>query len=556
MRRARTAVVVIVAVTLLAVVWLLPPATHRTAPPGERVVRGAYHAHTDRSDGSGSPDGVAAAAAAAGLRFVILTDHGDGTREPDPPSYRSGVLVIDAVEVNTSGGHLAILGIGRTPYPLAGAASAVLEDVHRLGGFGIAAHPGSPRPSLSWREWDAPIDGIEWINGDSEWRDELRLPIARALLTYLLRAPESIATLLDHPTAVLARWDELNARRQVFTFAGIDAHARLGFSDEDPDRWSMHLPIPGYAASFRTLTNHVVLDQPFTGDASADGARLLTAIRQGRSYSVADALATPGALTFTATSGSVTRSAGEILQPSGTVVLHASVAAPPGTTLVLIKNGARVHNVTDAPMTYEASGDTSVYRLEAYVRNGPGAPPVPWIVSNPIHVGRPAMQRGPADSSPSGALTPVSTADATTEEGSRDRSEVRKNADAGSTMSWTFALATGEPSGQFAALQVPIGGLQEFSGVRFKVSAANPIRCWVQLRVPEGNLDRWGSTFYADSTERVIEIAFADLRAIGAAPGGGAPLDRVRSLLFVVDTLNSRPGSNGAITLSEISLVK
>ena len=44
----------------------------------------------------GSVDEVAAAAAAAGLQFVVFTDHGDATRPPDPPAYRHGVLTIDA----------------------------------------------------------------------------------------------------------------------------------------------------------------------------------------------------------------------------------------------------------------------------------------------------------------------------------------------------------------------------------------------------------------------------------------------------------------------------
>ena len=112
---------------------------------------------------------------------MILTDHGDGTRAPEPPAYRSGVLTIDGVELNTTGGHYAAIGLPASPYPLAGTPADVIEDVHRLGGFGIAAHPDRRGASLRWQEWDAPIDGLEWINADSEWRDEARLPIARAI---------------------------------------------------------------------------------------------------------------------------------------------------------------------------------------------------------------------------------------------------------------------------------------------------------------------------------------------------------------------------------------
>ena len=218
-RRFRIPVLVLAAV-VATVVAMLPPAARRTGPLPASTVRGAFHIHSSRSDGSGSVDEIAAAAFRAGLQFIILTDHGDGTREPDPPAYRGGVLTIDGVELNTTGGHYAAFGLPASPYPIAGTPADVIDDVHRLGGFGFAAHPGSPRPSLSWQDWQAPIDGLEWMNADSEWRDEPRLPMARALVTYLFRAPESMARLLDRPASVLRRWDELTAMRQVVGLAG------------------------------------------------------------------------------------------------------------------------------------------------------------------------------------------------------------------------------------------------------------------------------------------------------------------------------------------------
>jgi hypothetical protein len=84
--------VVLAAVTIA----VLPPGaavSPRTEwKPGWPVAKGAYHIHSARSDGTGTIDEIAAAAARAGLQFVILTDHGDGTRAPEPPSYRSSVL--------------------------------------------------------------------------------------------------------------------------------------------------------------------------------------------------------------------------------------------------------------------------------------------------------------------------------------------------------------------------------------------------------------------------------------------------------------------------------
>src|SRR5262245_16531841 len=112
----------------------LPPAAQHPAVPQAppNLAVGAYHVHSNRSDGSGTVDQIAAAAAVAGLQFVILTDHGDGTRPPDPPAYRHGVLCIDAVELNTASGHLVALNLqGAAPYPLAGEGRDVVEDVHR-----------------------------------------------------------------------------------------------------------------------------------------------------------------------------------------------------------------------------------------------------------------------------------------------------------------------------------------------------------------------------------------------------------------------------------------
>ena len=91
------------------------------------------------------------------------------------------MLCVDGVEVSTNHGHYVALGIGQSPYPLGGDADAVAEDVARLGGFGIAAHPFSPARGAGLVETGTvPLDGIEWLNADSEWRDETTRGARRA----------------------------------------------------------------------------------------------------------------------------------------------------------------------------------------------------------------------------------------------------------------------------------------------------------------------------------------------------------------------------------------
>ena len=91
---------------------------------------------------------VPAAAARVGLKFIVFTDHGDATRRPDAPAYRSGVLCLDGVEISTTGGHYIALDMPASPFPLGGEPRDVVEDVQRLGGFGIVAHPDSPKTEL------------------------------------------------------------------------------------------------------------------------------------------------------------------------------------------------------------------------------------------------------------------------------------------------------------------------------------------------------------------------------------------------------------------------
>jgi hypothetical protein len=558
---------IILAVFALILFALLPPRTEHTAAPPASTVCGAFHIHSNRSDGSGTPDEIAAAASRAGLQFIIVTDHGDGTRPPDAPAYRSGVLTIDGVELNTTGGHYAAIGLPASAYPIAGTPEDVIEDVHRLGGFGIAAHPGSPRPSLSWQGWEAPIDGLEWINGDSEWRDEPGIPLTRALLTYLFRAPGSIARLLDRPESVMARWDVLAQTRKVVGLAGIDAHARLGFRQRtDPDAAPIHVPLPGYESSFRTFSNHVALNAPLSGDAAADARALLDAIRNGHVYSVIDALATPGGLSFSATSGSRSATMGESLAIEGDVLLRAVANAPRGTTLVLLRNGQRIHEVTDGALETNGGKDPGVYRVEAYTAHGPGGPAVPWMVSNPIYVGLDLTTVAVLPVREPVSRIPARTSEAAAESGPQDTSTVttgpltdpRARTFAGDpAIAWAFGLSPGTPSGQFAAVSVPISaGLAAFDRVRFVVTASAPMRVWVQLRAPVGNTERWGATFYADAQRHVIDVPFSRFLPIGVTSSPKPPLDKADSLLFVVDTLNTLPGSKGSMTISEIGFVK
>ena len=540
----------VTAVVLAAVILFFtgPPSPIQLSTPARpETIRGAFHIHTTQSDGALDRAQVAAAAARAGLQFAVFTDHGDATRPPAPPEYVHGVLCIDAVEISTNDGHLVALGIPASPYPLGGDAKAVLEDVERLGGFGVAAHPFSAREELAWSDWSAPIHGLEWLNADSEWRDEGRLRLVRGFLDYFWRPAGALAALFDRPDNAFERWDQIAAERRLIGIAGHDAHG--GFGAETDGRTGRRVHIPSYEAAFRTFSVSVTLPHAPTGTAGEDGGALLEAIRQGRAFTTVDAIATPGALEFTASAGAAHVTTGAVL-PAGDETARFSVRAvvPPGATTVLLRNGRPAAHADGGQLDH-ADSRPGAYRVEVRVPSAPGSPPIPWIVTNPIY--RFPPQGGAARPSVSLVSRGGIPEDRWRAEFDPDSSALvlRDQQEVGL---W-FRLREGEEASQFAALVTDIDGVPDgATHLSFRGRADRPMRVSVQLRFANGGGARWRQSVYLDPSTRE---AVVPLEALRAADGSGRPvppLQHATSVLFVVDLTNARPGQQGSFALEDV----
>ena len=539
----------VAAVVFFAAAPPRPARTPESQPADPRVLRGAYHIHTTRSDGALDRDAVALAASRAGLKFAIFTDHGDGTRVPAPPEYVHGVLCLDGVEVSTDDGHYVALGIGRTPYPLGGDGDGVAEDVARLGGFGIAAHPFSPRQELAWTDWSAPLDGLEWVSADSEWRDEGRFAISRAVLGYLSRPAAALASLLDRPVSTLAQWDQLAARRRIIALAAHDAHG--GFGRENGGTSGRRLHVPSYETTFRSFSLRVILSSPPSGDASRDASLLLSAIRAGTVFTVIDAVASPGALEFHASAGGATIAMGATVPAAaGRVRFAARADVPPNTSILLLRNGEVVAWREGGALEHDAD-DPGSYRVEVMVPQAPGNPQIPWILSNPIFWfgSQPAADHPQL---PAGASSPISIADWRTEASTGSRASVGVGK---SEVRFTYELAGGHPASQFAALVNDLRDLPDISAIALRASASHPMRISAQLRFAQDGLRRWKRSFYLDQAARTIRIPIAALRPADG-PGPMPPTSRATSLLLVADLTNAVPGARGDFTVSDVALEK
>jgi hypothetical protein len=555
----------VIATVVAFFVWTRLPPKQQILPQTfeDGTLAGVLHIHSSRSDGRGTPEQIAHDAARAGLKFIVITDHGDATRRPDPPIYREGVLCLDGAEISTSGGHYIAIDMPAAPYPLGGEARDVVADVRRLGGFGIAAHPDSPKPELRWREWAAPFDAIEVFNLDTSWRRRVTDATWRAkagllatLLTYPVRPAESIARLTSR-SGIYYRWDALSRRRRVVTVAGADAHAQIAWRGGDPIAARVSIPIPSYESSFRAQSVRVRIDRPLTGAAAADAAVIFRAVRAGHLYMSIDGAATPPAFEFTATNRNGRAMPGDELPASGPVELHVRSNAPEGFTTT-IWNGVTpvATDRRERDFSVTAPAGPAVYWIEIHAEGG--WPRFPWITSNAIYVrsnDAPAAvpPRPPAKTShPLFDVAKAASWSVANDPTSLAAMDVVKSVSGDSSMRLRFGLSGGAPGNQFAALMVATPqGIAGHDRLRFDARAEGPMRISVQLQTEKA---RWRRSIYVDASNQTQTIFLDEFTPVGETETYRAPLAEVRNILFVVDTVNTKPGASGRLWIASPAL--
>jgi hypothetical protein len=476
------------------------------------------------------------------------------------------VLCLDGVEISTSDGHYIAIGMGAAPYPLAGESRDVVDDVHRFGGFGIAAHPDSPKTELRWIDWDTPIDGLELINPDTSWRVHMvqsgsraKWPLLRALFTYPVRASETIASLLTSSNELDARWNQGLVRRRVVGLAGVDAHANLALIDPDPrNRYS--LPVPGYESSFRVLSVHARVLSPLTGDAGTDAVSVIKALRNGQLYTAVNAWASPPAFEFRATNQSGSAQEGETVAAGSPISVQVRSNAPTGFVTTLWRGGEALAEKEGREFSVAGEGAPAVYRVTIRDPTRPSSPA--WLISNPIYV------RGPESPQPAThAKTPsarLSLFDGHSTAG------WSKESDAASVsvieavqmvpameLRLRYGLSGGSAVGQYSGAAVETShGVGEYDRVTFTIRGGRPMRLSIQVRaeVPNAPPDRWQRSIYIDANDSEQSVAFNDMRPVGITQTERAIPENVRAIMFIVDTTNSKPGASGRIWLKNVRL--
>jgi len=540
-----------------------PYAVTGDAPAGPRAV-GVVHVHTALSDGGGTPEEVARAARAAGLQFVVLTDHNTLDAKPFE-GYRDGVLVIVGTEISTTAGHLVAVGVPDPLYRFSGDAADALDDVRALGGSAYAAHPLSPRDDFRWTGWDLPGPwGMELVNGDSQWRAAGWGRLLRTAALYPLNARYALLGSVTPPRETLGRWDALLAERHVTGIAGADAHNRVALSKRFAPRF------PSYESVFALARNHVALDAPLSGEAAADTRAVLDALRRGRAYVGLDALADASGFAFEAVDGSRRVAMGDVVAPSAALRVRAGGRMPAGTRVVVLRDGKEVAEGTGAAET--AADVAGVYRAEAYV---PGWD-VPWVLSNPIEVfdapasaAREARAAWPAPPPMPAAVetldafegrTPFEAAFDTSSTQNKDVIDPSAGADGGGAARIAFKMGVptdGHPDVFDALVDGTKRDLTGKQGLVLSLKADGVYRIWIQVRdanpaSKDEGTEWWFASLRTSTEWQRVAVPFARLRSINPATDGRLDLDEVRALVFVLDKGSVKPGTAGAIWIDDL----
>jgi hypothetical protein len=328
--------------------------------------------HTRYSDGSGDVPEIAAAAAAAGLDYVIITDHRDLRALPERGRYGS-VQVLVGYEHNDSRSHnhYLALGVARV-LPLDLPPAQIPARVRAGGGTGIIAHPDERRfrmsdlPPYPWTAWDAEeFDAIELWNQMSEWTEGLT-PANRFLRIWsprkALRGPSD---------RLLYLWDVLNTRRRVAGVAGVDAHAypyRVG---------PLTIKVFPYKVQFRTLLTHFVLDRAPPEDTALFERALLEALRQCRIYFTSERWGATRGFALTVESGGSQGTIGAEIRHEAGARLHAEWPLP--ARYRVYRNGFCVFRGRGRSLALPLEAPGS-YRL-ALFRRGRG-----WLYTNHVRL--------------------------------------------------------------------------------------------------------------------------------------------------------------------------
>jgi hypothetical protein len=517
--------------------------------------KGVFHVHSIFSDGLGDIGEITADAAKCGLSFVILTDHGRPNRSSSAATqWRDRTLLIGASEFSLNGGHMSAVGYRVHDYIFPPESQEAIDEVNRDGGVTFIAHPLDRK--IPWTDWSATsFSGIEVISAYTSARNN---PVQSLLVfpwQYLFRSDFALLSLLRYPEKEMEAWDGLNRSGAYYGIYALDAHAKLQVSRQ------LRFRFPSYETMFRMLTVYAKVDGGFTDDPRQSASRVVSALKHGNFFNVIESLAPAnGFESFYQPRGGRAAAMGEFsdLWP-GEMVLKLPFSFP--TQVVMKKDGRIFKKIlargqTEVRISIEQSG---VYRTEIFLA-GSRFGRLPWIMTNPVFIGRRPFVPHPAPVPPKpAARLPGPGIRFQIEKNPKSRASLAQEAagDGSTVSSLDFALCRESPeTADFwaaLALRNPID-LSPYRGLVFTVRGDTRMRLWAQFRTRRGGSeDAYQYSFPADREWKTIALPFPRFHHL-YGNGSTMNLADANAIFFIIDSNLAFSGKKGKIDLRDIGL--
>ncbi|MDZ7626275.1 MAG: PHP domain-containing protein [Ignavibacteriaceae bacterium] len=343
---------------------------------------GVAHVHSLFSDGTGEIPEIAKYADESNLDFLLMTDHNTlrGLQEGFEKWYGKTLCLIGC-EINDkeNRNHYLAFGINET-YSTRLSAKEYVRKVKEAGGIGFLAHPHEKRnhmaehPPYPWVDWSIEdYNGIEIWNHMSEWMENLTEQNKYTSFLHPLRS------IVSPPPETLKLWDELNLKRKVVGFGGVDAHAHkqnlFGFFEVE---------IFPYKVLFKSIHNHILLPEPLVKGNSKQKlakskAAIYEALAYGRSFIANDYHVNSKGFQFFAKSGKKKYYMGDYVDFSEKITLSVTLPVQ-NAEIKIIRNGKEIADFSSDKAEFEVK-KAGAYRVEVYYFNKA------WIYSNHIRIG-------------------------------------------------------------------------------------------------------------------------------------------------------------------------
>jgi len=344
------------------------------------------HIHTCYSDGTKTHKEIAEIAAVNDLDAILITDHNVFPRGMS--GYYSfnnkKVLVIVGEEIHNINrqpqkSHLLAFRVEKSYSEYADDPQNLVDKIREDGGLTFIAHAYDPAlpefgdDDLSWEDWHVKgFTGMEIWNNLSEFKIRYR----NKLQAYIYAIFPALMA-YESPTQIREKWDQLIQQGTHLTaIGGSDAHTlpqKLGPFD---------IEVFPYRYHFRTINNHIMLDQPLSGEPQKDTQEILSAVERGNLFIANDQVFQSKGFRCWMENNEVRLDMGAEMSFGPGVTLHADL--PARADCFVLKDGKRYEEFRNTKKVSCVIDGNGIYRLECYrnflfKKRG-------WIFTNPFYL--------------------------------------------------------------------------------------------------------------------------------------------------------------------------